>query len=262
MRPRKRFGQHFLIDPNIQRKIVAACEISSQDRVLEIGAGRGELTRWIRAKTPHLIALEIDSRLLAALQKSLLPQGTCASQAIIGDILKIDIGKLFRNYPKIKVIGNLPYNITTPIITHLLRFRAKIDCAFITVQKEFARRMVASAGTPDWSALACFVQYYAQARLLFGIKKTCFWPQPEVDSIFVKLAIKEQLPLDLIREKKLFQIIRAAFSKRRKVLRNALYGVVQPQAMERFFTHYNFDPNIRGEELSIKDFINLTNALN
>jgi 16S rRNA (adenine1518-N6/adenine1519-N6)-dimethyltransferase len=256
-RPKKRLGQHFLIDGNIRRKIIKACEIAPDDTVLEIGSGRGELTRLIAEKTDKLFALEFDPRLCSVLKSEL---ADCAWVKIINrNILYFDIARFFKNAPKVKVIGNLPYNITTPIIVHLLKFRGKIKDIFITVQKEFGQRMVASPGSSDWSSFSCFLQYYTQPQIQFFIKKTCFWPQPKVDSVLVKLNLKEKLPLDRKKEKRLFKIIRSSFQQRRKTLKNALSGVVSSRKLSRYFNQYNIDKNIRGEQLSLQDFINLVN---
>ena len=248
-------GQHFLIDGNIRRKIIKACEIAPDDTVLEIGSGRGELTRLIAEKTEKFFALEFDPRLCTALKSNLTDFPRV--KIINLDILRFNIARFFESVPRIKVIGNLPYNITTPIIVHLLKYRDKIECIYITVQKEFGRRMAASRGSSDWSAFSCFLQYYTQPQIQFFVKKTCFWPQPKVDSVFIKLNIKEKLPLDARIEKRLFKIIRSSFQQRRKMLRNSLSGVVSHKKLNRFFERYSINRDIRGERLSLQDFINL-----
>lgn len=257
-RPKKYLGQNFLIDENIQRKIIKAAQIEPPDTVLEIGAGRGELTKLIVQQTRKMFALEIDSYLCSILTHNLIdfPQIKVINQSI----LNFNIPGYFKNISKIRVIGNLPYNITTPIIVHLLKFRDKIEDIFITVQKEFAQRMVASKGTSDWGAFSYFVQYYTEPKILFIIKKTCFRPQPKVDSALIKLIIKEKLPLDIKRERRLFKVIRLNFQQRRKTLRNALSGAISSKRLNRYFNQYNIDKNIRGEKLSLQDFINLINV--
>ena len=273
-RPKKYLGQNFLFDKNIQKKIIKACKISYQDTVLEIGAGRGELTRLITEETNRIFALEVDPYLCSILNSNLvnlsptnsikkrsLGDGglSCGVKIINDDILHFNISRYFKRSPKIKVIGNLPYNITTPIIVHLLKFRNNIEDIFITVQKEFAKRMVASKGTSDWSAFSCFLQYYTEPKILFSIKKTCFRPQPKVDSALLKLTPKQRLPLDKEREKLLFRIIRLSFQQRRKTLRNAISGVISSKRLYQYFNQYSIDKNIRGEQLSLQDFINLVN---
>lgn len=263
-RPRKHLGQNFLIDRNIQRKIINACEISPQDTVLEIGAGRGELTKLIAQKTDRVFALELDPHLCSILKGNLVdfPGGRARRggvKIINQDILDFNISRYFRDTSKIKVIGNLPYYITTPIIVHLLESRDRIKNIFITVQREFARRMVSSCGNSDWSAFSCFLQYYTAPKSLFLIKRTCFRPQPEVDSTLVKLALRDKLSLDSRREKRLFKVIRLSFQQRRKTLKNALSRVISSKRLNQYFNQYNIDKNIRGEELSLQDFINLVN---
>ena len=257
-RPKKYLGQNFLIDKNIQTKIIKVAQIQPQDTVLEIGAGRGELTQLIVQQTQRIIALELDSYLCSILRNNLIdfPRLEIINQSI----LEFNISRYFKNIPKIRVIGNLPYNITTPIIVHLLRFRDKIKDILITVQKEFAQRMVASKGTCDWGAFSCFVQYYTEPQILFIIKKTCFLPQPKVDSALMKLSIRQNFPLGNREEKQLFRIIRLNFQQRRKTLKNALSGVISSERLNRYFNQYNIDKNIRGEQLSLQDFINLINV--
>jgi len=274
-RPKKYLGQNFLIDRNIQKKIIEACEITSWDTVLEIGAGRGELTRLIAEKTDKVFALELDLNLCSILKKNIVdfPQinpapsteermdrRRCGVKIINKDILRFNISRYFKDTPKIKVIGNLPYYITSPIIVHLFKFHDKIKNIFITVQKEFADRLVATPGSSDWSAFSCFVQYYTEPKSLFLIKKTCFRPQPKVDSALVRLSLKEKLPLDKKNQRRLFKVIRLSFQQRRKTLKNALRGVISPERLEQYFNQYSIDRNIRGEDLSLQDFISLINV--
>jgi len=274
-RPKKRLGQNFLVDKNIQRKIVKACQITPQDTVLEIGAGRGELTKLIAQESKKLFALEVDPNLCSILKDNLVdfPQInpiikksskewelSNGVKIVNQDILHFNIAKHFTDTSKIKVMGNLPYYITTPIIVYLLSFRDKIENIFITVQKEFAQRMVASKGTSEWSAFSCFLQYYTKPEILFLIKKTCFRPQPKVDSALVKLTVREKFSLDSRSQKRLFKIIRLSFQQRRKTLRNALSGAISSKRLNQYFNQYNIDKNIRGEQLSLQDFINLINV--
>ncbi len=270
-RPRKYLGQSFLIDRNIQRKIIQACQITPRDTILEIGAGRGELTRLIAQRADRIYAVELDRELCSVLDDNLniqdketspchrnqIPAKNAKVTIINDDILRFDIGRYFKYVDKIKIIGNLPYSITTPIIVRLLKFRNKIEYIFITVQKEFAQRMVARVGTSDWSAFSCFLQYYTQPQILFFIKKTCFRPQPKVDSALVKLTVKKKFSLEGNKEHLLFKVIRLSFQQRRKTLRNALRGVISSERLNRYFNQYNIDKNIRGERLSLQDFINL-----
>jgi 16S rRNA (adenine1518-N6/adenine1519-N6)-dimethyltransferase len=250
-KPKKRLGQNFLVDKNIQRKIIASCELKPKDTVLEIGSGRGELTQAIAGQANSVYALEFDSGLCGILQDELKNYPNV--KIINRDILKFNIKRHFS-----KVIGNIPYYITTPIIAHLLKHRDKINTIFITVQKEFAARITARPGSKEYGALSCFVQYFAQAQNLFLIKKTCFSPMPKVDSCFLRLRIRKERALKLKDEQVFFKIIRAAFNKRRKTLRNSLEGIVTQEKLDMFFKEYGIDYNIRPEKLTLENFANLT----
>ena len=256
-KPKKSLGQNFLVDKNIQRKIIQACAFKASDAVLEIGAGRGELTGLIAEKVAKIYALEIDTRLCEILKANL--EGSSNVEMINQDVLKFNLKRYFSEaVARIKVVGNIPYYITTPIISHLFKFREKIDTVFITVQQEFARRMAAQPGSKDYGSFSCFSQYYTEPKILFPIKKTSFFPSPKVDSCFLRMDIKRRLPLGRKQEDLLFRFIRAAFNKRRKTLRNSLKGVASLQKLGQFFDRYSLDKNIRPEDLSLQHFINLT----
>lgn len=274
--PKKRLGQHFLVDKNIQNKIINACEFKTSDIVLEIGAGVGQLTRLIADRVSLVYAVEVDPYLSSALVDNL--KGNKNVRIITKDILKFNLKRYFGKLKNkinpapsytnsmlsnrrggIKVIGNIPYYITSPIIEHLLEYRDKIDTIFITVQKEFARRMIACPGSKEYGSLSCFVQYYAKAKILFLIKRTSFSPSPKVDSCFVRLKIEREPQVKINNEKFFFKIIRAAFNQRRKTLRNSLRGIVSMYKLRVFFDQYDIDVNIRPEDLYLEDFANLTN---
>lgn len=258
-KPKKSLGQNFLVDKNIQRKIIGACELASSDVVLEIGAGSGELTGLIAGKIDKIFALELDTSLCQVIQERFA--GYDNIEIINCDILKFNLRKHFNaNLNKIKVIGNIPYYITTPIIEHLFAYRDIIDSVFLTVQKEFARRMTAPAGSKEYGSFSCFIQYYTEPKILFLIKKTCFYPVPKVDSCLLRLEIRKAPILELKNERLFFRIIRAAFEKRRKTLRNSLKGVVTADMLENFFIQRGIECNIRPEDLSLKDFANLANT--
>lgn len=257
-KPKKSLGQNFLIDKNIQKKIIFACAFTQKDIVLEIGAGRGELTVEIAKIAKKVYALEIDSFLYNQLKEKLKTYSNL--KLIHQDILKFDLNQYLRKIrKKIKVIGNIPYYITTPIIEHLLKFRNKIDCIFLTLQKEFARRIIASPGSKVYGSLTCLVQYYTQPELLFYIKRNSFMPVPKVDSCFLKLKILRTPPVETKNEDLFFTLIRLAFNQRRKTLRNSLRGIVEPKKLEAFFAKFKINPNIRPEDLSLDDFANLAN---
>jgi len=257
-KPKKRLGQNFLVDKNLQKKIILNCGIRPVDTVLEIGSGRGELTRLIADKAKLLYALELDSSLCGALREEF--KTLCNVKIINQDILRLDLSGYFTDLQnRIKVIGNIPYYITTPIIEHLLKYRQYIDSIFLTVQKEFGARMVASPGSKEYGALSCFVQYYTEAKILFTLKNTCFSPVPKVDSCFLRLDMRKDLPLDAERERFFFRVVRAGFNQRRKTLRNSLKGIFLKEKLDLFFAKYGLDVNIRPEDLSRQDFINLIN---
>ena len=254
IKPKKSLGQNFLVDKNIQAKIIDSLGLGPQDIVLEIGAGRGEITSLISSKVKLVYAIEIDSELCDILKLSLKEPTNV--RILNCDILKLDLKKYFSK-TKITVIGNIPYYITTPIIELLFKHRLIIKRIFLTVQKEFADRVTACPGTKNYGSFSCFVQYYTHPKRVFLVKKTSFFPTPKVDSSFLRLDIKEKLALDEGQEEGLFKIIRAGFNQRRKTLRNSLKGVISAEKLERFFIDQRIDKNIRPEMLSLENFINL-----
>ncbi len=261
IKPKKSLGQNFLVDPNIRRKIVAACEFYPCDIILEIGSGRGELTRLIADRVSKVCALEIDPQLCRMLKDA--SDGLANIEIINRDILKFDLTDYFRKATqrKIKVVGNIPYYISSEIIAHLLRHRAVIDKIYLTVQKEFAARVCAKPGSKDYGAFSCFAQYYAQAKVLFHIKNTSFSPVPKVDSSFLSLAITAQPQVKVNDERLFFKVIRQSFNQRRKTLRNSLRNLAPAEKLAGFFTSRNLGSNIRPEQLSLSDFADLANCL-
>ena len=253
IKPKKSLGQNFLADRNIREKIVKAAEFNLKDAVLEIGPGRGEITSLLLPKVKKLYALEIDRSLCDVLKETL---GNHSNLELINkDILKFD---LFSIPGQIKVVGNIPYYISTPIIEHLFEYREKIEAIFMTVQKEFAKRMSAAPGSRDYSSLSCFVQYYCEPKVLFNIKRGSFYPVPNVDSSFIRLKIRKEPAVKVSDEKRLFVIIRAAFNQRRKTLRNSLEGIIADEALEKFYRDNHISKGIRPESLSLKDFAALS----
>jgi len=257
IKPKKNLGQNFLTDKNIQRKIIDILDLGPEDTVLEIGAGRGELTCLIAPLVRKLYALEIDTQLCGILTEF---SGRYPNLEIINkDILKFDISKALKIKDKIKAFGNIPYYITSPIIGHLLAYRDKINAIYLTVQKEFALRAIAAAGSKDYGAFSCFVQYYTEPEIIFQIKKKSFYPAPKIDSCFLRLKIRNVPPVET-EEGVLFKIIRQAFCKRRKTLKNSLKGTIPEEKLNLFFARYNIRTDIRPERLSLQDFANLINT--
>ncbi|MGA2775059.1 MAG: 16S rRNA (adenine(1518)-N(6)/adenine(1519)-N(6))-dimethyltransferase RsmA [Candidatus Omnitrophota bacterium] len=255
IKPKKSLGQNFLVDRNIREKIVNSCGLRADDIVLEIGAGRGELTRLIAEKVKSVYTLEIDKRLYVNLALEFKDRSNI--KFINADILRFDLSKIKIGNSKLKVIGNIPYYISSPIIEHLFKYKKIISDIFLTVQKEFAERANSLPGTKKYGSFSCFVWYYSCPEILFNISKNCFRPQPKVDSAFLHLSMREAVLVKADDENALFKIIRAAFNKRRKTLRNSLEGVVGESPLNEFFTRKKLDKNTRPEQLSLEDFVDI-----
>lgn len=255
-KPKKYLGQNFLVDKNIQAKIIASCDLRPDDTVVEVGPGNGELTRLISPRVNRFYAVEIDKELAANLKEDLRDSENF--KVINQDILEFDFSAVPKSFRRdIKVIGNIPYYITTPIIEHLLGYRRYVREVYLTVQKEVAERIAARPGTKDFGALSCFVQYYTTPQILFVIKKGSFFPVPKVDSCFISLKFKKRLSLDAGREVRFFQITRSAFNQRRKILKNSLSRLIDKDKLDRFFDKNGLNKLSRPEELTIENFINL-----
>jgi 16S rRNA (adenine1518-N6/adenine1519-N6)-dimethyltransferase len=258
-KPKKSLGQNFLVDKNIRDKIVSACSFSSADTLLEVGPGRGELTVLFASMVKELYAVEIDERLYGHLSKQLSVFPNC--RLVKADILKVDLNSFLSKEgvrQKIKVFGNIPYYISSPLIEYFISYRTLISEVFITVQKEYAQRLTAAPGSKSYGSLSCFAQYYLEPELLFNIKKNSFLPVPKVDSSFLKLKVRSSAPCAPGDEELFFRIIRGAFNKRRKTLRNSLEGIIPGQSLDAFFKASGMDRNIRPEQLGLADFASLT----
>ncbi|MFA6216233.1 MAG: 16S rRNA (adenine(1518)-N(6)/adenine(1519)-N(6))-dimethyltransferase RsmA [Candidatus Omnitrophota bacterium] len=260
IKPKKSLGQNFLVDKNIQRKIIKTCAFDPFDAVVEIGAGTGIMTALLATAVGELHAFEIDHRLERVLADMF--KGESHVHIHGKDILTADIAlECGIKNRKIKVFGNIPYYITTPIIEHLFAAREHISVIFITVQKEFAERIVAEAGTKLYGSFSCFVRYFTVPRILMMIPKGCFNPRPKVDSCLLRLEIRQQPAVQVKDEALLFKLIRTSFQQRRKILRNSLRDTVEESRLAEFFVHYGIDKNIRPERLSLEDFARLVNFL-
>jgi len=256
----KRFGQNFLIDKGKRDRMISLCDMRSTDLVLEIGPGLGALTESILPECSKLIAIERD-RGLAGILKSLYREDK-RLEILNLDILKYPIPSLSG---KIKVIGNLPYYITSPIIFHLLKNRDSIDSIFITVQKDVAERILSAPGSKNYGLLSLSVQYYCQPLKLCAIPKGCFFPVPSVDSIFLSLVIRKK-PLVNVRDEKLFfMIMKAGFNQRRKTFFNALCKSsiisIDSHLLKEAFDISRLDSNVRAEDLSLEKFACLSETL-
>jgi 16S rRNA (adenine1518-N6/adenine1519-N6)-dimethyltransferase len=256
-KPKKSLGQNFLQDPNIRRKIVSCCEFSGNDTVIEIGPGQAAMTALIAPLVKRLYAVELDTVLAGMLQEQFKDDSRVT--IINQDFLKFDIAGLMANSPhaKVKVFGNIPYYITSPIIEHLFEFRSHISNIYLTVQKEFGQRIVADPGSDHYGSFSCFVQYYTQPRIEFLIRRTCFYPAPKVDSCLLSLHMRPSPAVSVKDENLLFTIIRRSFGQRRKTLKNCLKGLIPADNLDSFFEKYSVNPKARAETLSLQDFANL-----
>ncbi|MFA4888533.1 MAG: 16S rRNA (adenine(1518)-N(6)/adenine(1519)-N(6))-dimethyltransferase RsmA [Candidatus Omnitrophota bacterium] len=247
-KPKKSLGQNFLTDGNIQRKIIDSLDLRDKDIVLEIGSGGGCLTKLIAKKVLLVYAVELDSRLCALMEDDFKQIKNI--KIIHADFLKLRL-ETFLKTGKVKVVGNIPYYISSPIIQRLLEFKRKIDSAYLTVQKEFALRIVSPPGPKTYGSLSVFAQYHTQPEILFYISRNCFNPSPRVDSAFIRLIPKHKQILNKQEELLFFKIVRGAFMKRRKTLKNSLQGIIPQAALGSYFSQ-------RPETLSIRDFVILT----
>lgn len=252
-RPKKSLGQHFLVDKNIRDKIIRFCDLDNKDVVLEIGPGKGVLTKIIASQVKSLIAVEIDCKLGGFLKEEFKE---CKNTRIIcQDILKFKIKEHFEQ--PIKIIGNLPFYITTPVIIHLLNQRQFIKSIFIMVPFEVAKRFMALPGTKDYSAFTCLLGYKSLPKILFHIKSAAFKPRPKVDVSFIRLDILSRPPVKVEDETLFFKIIRQAFSQRRKMLSQSLKGTISKSELAKA----GIDFRLRPEVLKLEDFAALSNTL-
>ena len=257
IRMSKKLGQNFLIDEQVVNNIVAAADIKPGDAVLEIGPGIGTLTQGLAEAGANVTAVEIDRRLIEVLDKTL--EGYDNVKVVHGDILRINITETV-GVPKYKVVANLPYYITTPIIMGLLEAHMPIDVLVTMVQKEVAQRMVAVPGTKDYGSLSVAVQYYTKAEIMFIVKPESFIPQPSVESAVIRCTVLDKTPVQ-VEEKIFFRVVKAAFAQRRKTLLNTLKTTgVSVEQLKIILAAAGIDGTRRGETLSIEEFAALANV--
>ena len=256
---KKSLGQNFLIDKNFVDKIVDAAKIENQN-VLEIGPGIGTITYEMAKLAKKVVAIEIDQTLIPILQENL---GEFENTKVINeDILKVDLKKLVEeefNGESFKVVSNLPYYITTPIIEMLITTGIACDDMTIMVQKEVAERMVASESDKEYSSLSVFIKFYTDAKVVINLPKSVFMPQPKIDSTILNLKLR--LYDDKVNQDMLFKLVRSGFNKRRKTILNSLSDVVAKDDLKLAFEKLNLAENLRAENLSLDDYINLANEL-
>ena len=263
----KKFGQNFLIDTHVLDKIIRAAEITKDDFVLEIGPGIGTMTQYLAQAAREVVAVEIDKALIPILQDTL--SGFPNAEVIHDDILKVDIAGLAeqRNGGRpIKVVANLPYYITTPIIMSLFESQVPLASVTVMVQKEVAERMQAGPGSKDYGALSLAVQYYAEPYIAANVPPNCFMPRPNVGSAVIRLTRHEVPPVQVDNEKLMFQIIRASFNQRRKTLVNGLNNSPEISLTKEQITEavesLGKGAGVRGEALTLEECAGLANKIN
>ena len=263
---KKKFGQNFLIDPHVLDKIVDAAQITIDDFVLEIGPGIGTLTQYLCENARQVLAVEIDDKLIPILKETLQPYDNV--EVLHGDILKQDIQQIADTYndgKPIKVVANLPYYITTPIIMELFESHVPLANVTVMVQKEVADRMKAEPGTKDYGALSLAVQYYAKPYIAAFVPPNCIMPRPNVGSAVIRLDCLARVTVEVHNDKLMFRLIRASFNQRRKTLQNGIANSAElsftKEQAARAIEQAGFDVRIRGEKLGLEEFARLADEL-
>ena len=262
----KKFGQNFLIDPRVLEKIITAAEITEDDCVLEIGPGIGTMTQHLACAAKKVIAVEIDRALIPILQDTLKDYDNV--RIINEDVMKVDLARLAEEEnggKPLKVVANLPYYITTPIIMGLFENHVPLKSITVMVQKEVADRMQVGPGTKDYGALSRAVQYYAKPYIVANVPPNCFMPRPKVGSAVIRLDRYEESPVKVKDEKLMFRIIRASFNQRRKTLANGLKNSAEldftKEEIEAAIVGIGKEPGVRGETLTLEEFAGLADNL-
>lgn len=262
----KKFGQNFLIDSHVLDKIIAAADITKEDCVVEIGPGIGTLTQYLAEAAREVISVEIDRMLIPILEETLAdyPNVTVINQ----DILKVDLEELIREHNQgrpVKVVANLPYYITTPIIMSLFERHVPVSSITVMVQKEVAERMQAGPGTKDYGALSLAVQYFSKPYIAANVPPNCFMPRPKIGSAVIRLTCHEKPPVEVAQEQMMFKIIRASFNQRRKTMVNGLRNSPEipftKEEIQNALGQMGLSESIRGEALTLEQFAALTNHL-
>lgn len=262
----KKFGQNFLIDGHVLDKIIRSANITKDDFVLEIGPGIGTMTQYLAEAAREVAAVEIDKALIPILEDTL--SGYDNITVINEDVLKLDIKQLVMEHNggrPVKVVANLPYYITTPIIMGLFESHVPIDSITVMVQKEVAQRMQSGPGSKDYGALSLAVQYYAEPYIVANVPPNCFMPRPKVGSAVIRLTTYKEAPIDVKDERLMFRIIRASFNQRRKTLVNGLNNSpeisISKDVIAEAIAELGVSPTIRGEALTLKEFARLSNII-
>lgn len=262
----KKFGQNFLIDAHVLEKIIRAADITEDDFVVEIGPGIGTMTQYLASAAGHVTAIEIDKALIPILQDTL--SGYHNVTILHNDVMKVDLeelaGKMNQGRP-IKIVANLPYYITTPIIMGLFEKHVPLESITVMVQKEVADRMQVGPGSKDYGALSLAVQYYAEPYIVANVPANCFMPRPKVGSAVIRLTTHKKPPVEVQDEKLMFSIIRASFNQRRKTLQNGISHVaelgISKEQTVKVLEDMNLSPSIRGEAMTLQQFAEFTNRI-
>ena len=266
-RPKKSLGQNFLVDSNILDKIVNSAQIDKNTGVIEIGPGIGALTQRLALKAGKVVAIEIDKQLIPILQENLADYSNI--EIINSDVLKVEISEIISNqlseYSSIKVVANLPYYITSPIIIKLLTENSKVETITILIQKEVAERINAKPGGKEYGSLTLLINYYAEVSLVFHVSNNVFIPKPKVDSAVLQFKIRKSPPVQVENQEFLFKVIRSCFMHRRKTIYNNLINNLldkeEKDQLIEILVKSNIDGTRRAETLSIEEFANLTNNI-
>ncbi|SCG81751.1 dimethyladenosine transferase [Proteiniborus sp. DW1] len=260
----KSLGQNFLIDGNIIDRIIEGANIEHDDGIIEVGPGIGTLTQKLCESAERVVAIELDNNLLPILEETLGNYNNI--EVVHGDVLKVNLNQLIKEKldgKKVKVVANLPYYITTPIIMKLLEEKLNIDKIVVMVQKEVALRMKATPGNKDYGALSIAVQYYSKPEIIVDVPKNVFMPRPNVDSAVIMLDVYDEPVIKVKDEKIFFNVVKAAFGKRRKTLLNALAGGIDlgKEKIEEVLKRSEIEPVRRGETLSIIEFARIADEI-
>lgn len=254
----KKLGQNFLIKRGIVDEIVKAADLQEGEPVLEIGPGIGTLTQGLAQSGANVTAIELDTRLLEVLDTTLAQYSNVT--IVHGDVLKLDVPSIMNNEP-FKVVANLPYYITTPIIMSLLESRLPIERLVVMVQKEVALRMVAKPGTKDYGALSVAVQYYTKPDIVLDVPPKSFLPAPAVTSSVIRCVLRDKPPVDVIDEKLFFRVVKAGFAQRRKTFANTMKTTgLSKNRIEELLAKANIDGQRRGETFTLQEFADVANA--
>lgn len=257
----KSLGQNFLVDETVTRDIVLGADVCDEDLVIEIGPGVGTLTAQLLGKAKKVVAIELDSALIPILQNEL--GDNQKFMLVHNDALKVDFNEIIGEEKSVKLVANLPYYVTTPIVVKLLKEGYKFKSLTIMIQKEVAERMNAKPGTKDYGALSLLVQYYCDTQIVRNVPPASFIPRPKVDSIVIRLDRLDEPKVKLDNEKLFFDVIRSSFNMRRKTLWNGVKSVgLDKDKLQLAFDNAGIDPKRRGETLSIQEFATLSNKIN